>query len=257
MAGRSYQPVIRSSTDHALASDLHRFLKEIDLARAKNTERAEARKRSRDAHRNEMAALDEDEQFDDESVDEAPAARPSIFQIPDILADARALPSIFRSRPLVWLPFGLVLIGFVLALVIYGMPTEFQQWVALYLQFFFVPQGLFTYFIAGFLAPRASYLVGMLLGALSGALYGIAIVATLPAGTSVPLSDAALNVGSYAVTGIVLGTFAGGFAAWYRNFLRNMQTNGSKRRADKEGQERAKRRQQRQESRSVFKQRTP
>lgn len=227
------------------------------MARAKNTSRAEARKRTRDIERAQLVAEDEQLEDDsDESATEAPAPRPALFQIPNVLADIRALPSIFRTRRLLWLPFGLVVIGFILALVIYGLPADLQPWIALYLQFFFVPQGLFAYFIAGFLAPRASYLVGLILGVLSGAFYGIAIVATLPAGSDVPLNDAALSVVSYLFTGAVLGTFAGGFAAWYRNFLRNMQQNGGKRRADKEAQERAKRRNARQESRRVFKQRS-
>ncbi|MEP7378996.1 MAG: hypothetical protein ABI725_05470 [Chloroflexota bacterium] len=225
------------------------------MARAKNTSRSEARKRTRDTER---AQLVEDEQLDEsaETTDAAPARRPALFQMPDIRADIRALPSMFRTKPLLWLPFGLVVIGFVLALVIYGLPADLQTWIALYLQFFLVPQGLFAYFIAGFLAPRASYLVGLILGVLSGAFYGIAIVATLPVGSDVPLNEAALSIVSYMFTGAVLGTFAGGFAAWYRNFLRNMQQNGDKRRADKEAQERAKRRDARQESRRVFKQRS-
>jgi hypothetical protein len=225
------------------------------LARAKNTSRAEARKRNRDAERSQLL---EDEQLDDQIDDapEAPAPRPALFKMPNILEDIRALPSIFRSKRLLWLPFVLVLVGFVLALVIYGVPVDMQQWIALYLQFFFVPQGLFSYFIAGFLAPRASYLVGLILGLLSGALYGIAIIATLPVGSDAPIDQAALSVVSYMVTGGVLGAFAGGFAAWYRNFLRNMQQNSSQKRADRESQEREKRRQARQASRSVFKQRS-
>ena len=227
------------------------------MARAKNTSRAEARKRTRDIERSQLVTEGEQGTDDvDEAATAAPTPRPALFQMPNIRDDIRALPGMFRTRRLLWLPFGLVIIGFILALVIYGLPADLQPWVALYLQFFFVPQGLFAYFIAGFLAPRASYLVGSILGVLSGAFYGIAIVATLPAGSDVPLSDAALSVVSYIFTGAVLGTFAGGFAAWYRNFLRNMQQGGDKRRADKEAQERTKRREARQESRRVFKQRS-
>ncbi len=227
------------------------------MARAKNTSRAEARKRTREIERSQLVTDSEQENDDvDDGATAAPAPRPALFQIPNIRDDIRALPGIFRTRRLLWLPFGLVVIGFFLALVIYGLPVDLQTWVALYLQFFLVPQGLFAYFIAGFLAPRASYLVGAILGVLSGAFYGIAIVATLPVGTEVPLNDAVLSVVSYIFTGAVLGTFAGGFAAWYRNFLRNMQQNGEKRRADKEAVERAKRREARQESRRVFKQRS-
>lgn len=223
------------------------------MARAKNTSRAEARKRTRDIQRSELV---DDEQLDEQPETDEPAVRPSIFKMPNVRDDIRALPGIFRTTRLVWLPFGLVLVGFVLGLLIYGIPADLQTWVALYLQFFFVPQGLFAYFIAGFVAPRASYLVGGLLGIMSGALYGIAIVATLPVGTNVELSEAALSVLSYTFTGLVLGTFAGGFAAWYRNFLRGMQQNSRSRRADHESKERAKRREKRQESRSVFKPRS-
>jgi len=227
------------------------------LARAKNTSRAEARKRSRNAQRAELAENDLlDDELEDGAQDTQPASRPRMFQMPNILEDVRALPSIFRSRRLVWVPFLLVLIGFFLALVIYGIPEQYQPWVALYLQFFFVPQGLFAYFIAGFVAPRASYLVGGLLGLMSGAMYGIALVATLPADTDAVTRAEIVSVAmSSPLTGAILGTFAGGFAAWYRNFLRGMQQNGQQRRADREARERAKRREQRQESRKVFKQR--
>lgn len=225
------------------------------MARAKNTSRAEARKRTRDAQRAELA---EDEQLgdalDDASEDAQPARRPSMFQMPNVLEDIRALPSIFRSRRLIWLPFILVAIGFLLALVIYGVPVEFQPWVALYLQFFFVPQGLFAYFIAGFVAPRASYLLGGMLGLMSGIMYGTALIVTLPPDTDAVVRASVESVAlSSPVMGGILGTFAGGFAAWYRNFLRGMQQSGAQRRADREARERAKRREERQEARKVFK----
>ena len=225
------------------------------MARAKNTSRAEARKRSRDAQRAELAENEPlDDQLEEDSADAQPARRPSMFKMPNILEDLRALPSIFRSRRLIWLPFILVAIGFFLALVIYGIPVEFQSWVALYLQFFFVPQGLFAYFIAGFIAPRASYLIGGLLGLMSGVMYGIALVATLPPDTDPVVRSSVESVAlSSPVMGGILGTFAGGFAAWYRNFLRSMQQSGQQRRADREAQERAKRREERQEARKVFK----
>ena len=223
------------------------------MARAKNTSRAEARKRTRDAQRAELAA---DDQFDEQLETTEPAPRPRAFQMPNILEDLRALPGIFRTRRLVWVPFILVAIGFVLALTIYGIPEQLQSFVALYLQFFFVPQGLFAYFIAGFVAPRASYLIGFLLGVMSGAMYGIALVATLPveadAFTRATVEQVALSA---PLTGALLGTLAGGFAAWYRNFLRNMQQSGQQRRAEREARERARRREERQEARKVYKQR--
>jgi hypothetical protein len=224
------------------------------LARAKNTSRAEARKRARAAHRAELAENDQlDDQLDDESADAQPARRPSMFQMPNVLEDIRTLPQTFRSRRLLWLPFGLVLIGFVLRLILFGLPADLQPWAYMYIQFFLIPSGLFSYFIAGFIAPRSSYLVGMLLGILSGALYAIAEIATLPPGPVLLASDIAVAIFSTAFSAALFGTFAGAFAAWYRNFLRNMQVSGQQRRADREAKERAKRREERQEARKVFK----
>jgi hypothetical protein len=227
------------------------------LARAKNTSRAEARKRTRDAQRAELAENEAlDDQLDEQTEDAQPD-RPRMFQMPNVREDLRALPSIFRSRPLVWLPFGLVLIGFFLNLLYWGMPAELRPIAGLYISFFFVPQGLFAYFIGGFIAPRASYLVGGLLGLMSGSLYGIALMTTLPPDLDVVLRAEAQSIAmSSPFSGMILGTLAGGFAAWYRNFLRGMQVSGQQRRADREARERAKRREQRQESRKVFKQRS-
>lgn len=226
------------------------------MARAKNTSRAEARKRTREAQRAELAELEAGAPLDEQGEHGEPEPRPRAFQLPNVLEDLRALPGVFRTRRLVWVPFILVAIGFVLGLVVYGLPEELRPWIGLYLQFFFVPQGLFSYFIAGFVAPRASYLVGLLLGVMSGAMYGIVLVATLPPDTDATTRAAVESLAlSSPVTGAILGTFAGGFAAWYRNFLRNMQTNGQQRRAEREARERAKRREERQEARKVFKQR--
>ena len=145
-------------------------------------------------------------------------ARAPLIHAPDVSDDVRALPKMLRTWRLL-LPLGLLLVGLVLAFVIYGIPADLQPWVALYLQLFFVPQGLILYLIGGALAPRASYLVGLILGVLSGLLYGVAIVATLPAGSDVPASDAALSVLSYAFTGAVLGFLAGGFAGLVRYLI--------------------------------------
>ena len=82
-----------------------------------------------------------------------------LLHAPDVAEDLRAFPQILRVRR-TWLPLGLLLVGFLLALLIYDMPVDLQQWVALYLQFFFVPQGLVLYVIAGIVAPRASYVFG-------------------------------------------------------------------------------------------------
>ena len=54
---------------------------------------------------------------------------------------------------------------------------------------------------------------------MSGALYGIAIVATLPMDTFVTPMEAATSVLSYAITGAVLGFFIAGFAGLIRYLI--------------------------------------
>lgn len=236
-------------------------LQESALARAKNTARSEARRRTREQTRAELAAEQEPEDGGETSAATASAAAPKrrqmLFQWPDIRADVRALPEMFRTRRLLWLPFAMIGVGFVVALVLNGLPPEIQQWAFLYLQYFFSPQALFTYFIGGFVATRASYLVGFILGTLMGVLFAIAAALTgglseelLPGGT-----DLLSAVGTVIVASIVLGTFAAGFAGWYRDFLRKMQQNSRDRQAQREQAAKAKRAADRQEARRAAKQR--
>ena len=231
------------------------------MARAKNTSRSEARRRTREQTRAELAANQPEEEGDSPGA-EAPAAtatrrRSLLFQWPDIRSDVRGLPSMFRTRRLLWLPFILLLVGFVMALAFNVLPVEVQQWALLYFQYFFAPQALFTYFIGGFVAPRASYLVGFILGLAMGVLWAIVLVANSVAGTDLinTTSDFLSTLGTIMVASIVLGTFAAGFAGWYRDFLRGMQTRSRDRQAQKEVEARAKRRDDRQEARRSAKQR--
>jgi hypothetical protein len=227
------------------------------LARAKNTMRAEARRRARAAQRSEHESAELEATQTEAAPAEAPRRQP-FFNPPRFREDLRLLPRILTSRRLLILPPLMLLLGFVLVAVgdqlpesVGGLPVS--DGVAFYVQLFFLPPALLTFFIAGFLAPRASYLVGALLGILSGVLWSILVLsgAGLPTDPSLPEQQAdplytvvflfALNVG--------YGTFAAAFAAWYRDFLRRMQEQGRARRAEREAKERAKRREARQEDR--------
>lgn len=215
------------------------------LARAKNTARAEARRRTRAETRTADVA--------DEAVEETPAEEPRkpFFTMPNIREDILVLPSLFRTRKLLWVPVILLLVGFGLnyAGFMELIPLDLVPIVDLYSQFFFVPFGLFTFFLGGFLAPRASYLVGFLLGLLNGLLWTILIFigTSLPAatGTTAPSGDPGQAAIEVTLIAVLYGTFAAAFAAWYRNFLRQMQERGKQRRADREAQEKAKRREER------------
>jgi hypothetical protein len=221
------------------------------LARAKNTARAEARRRARTA-----ARVDEDLE-DNAAPDESTAEQPRrpLFRLPDVRADLLALPAMFRTRRALWLPVLMMLVGFALMYLIYAnvLIADLENLAALYVQFFFVPFGLFTFFIGGFLAPRASYLVGLLLGVLNGVLWTILIfigssVPTTGEVTGPPLDPVGQASQVFGIA-IVYGTLAAAFAAWYRDFLRGMQERGRARRAEQESKEKARRREERRTTR--------
>lgn len=236
------------------------------MARAKNTSRAEARRRTKDLTRAEMSdqELDDADDTDSETGTSAVAAKPvhkSMFKMPDIRADLRELPAMFRTRRLLWVPFIMVAVGFVLMLISPALNADVQNYVFLYVQYFFFPQALFTYFIGGFLATRSSYLVGLLLGLMTGVLWVIILVlgVTLGAGvdeTGLQASDVASSSAYVLVTSIFLGTVAGWFAGWYRDFLRNMQDRNKQRAIEREAQLKSKRAAERQEARKQAKQAT-
>jgi hypothetical protein len=190
----------------------------------------------------------------EEATQAAPAEEPRrpLFTPPNLREDIRFLPQMFRTRKLLWVPVLLLLVGFLLTYLAYleQIPAELAAPVELYIQFFFVPYGLFTFFIGGFLAPRASYLVGFLLGLLNGVLWSILIFfgTTLPTAApdpTQPVADPGTAASQVLLVAVLYGTLAAAFAAWYRNFLRQMQERGKQRRADREAQERAKRRDER------------
>lgn len=206
--------------------------------RPKNTSRAEARRRHRDEQR--AAEAEPEEQAADEATAEAAQAaqRPAIA-MPNVAEDVRALPQVFR-KPLVWLPFGLLLLTFVLSVALVsgwleGLPTTVVDIITLYVSLTLHPTTLFIFFIGGFVAPRASYLVGGMLGILSG-IFFVTVVAISgevarndslealvnTADGVVPTVSAELAVQTIGL-GFVIGVFAGGFAAWYRRFLRSSQ----------------------------------
>ena len=235
------------------------------LAREKQLSRAEARRRTRETMRAEQATDEESslEDIDDEEEAEPQPARKSSFKMPNIREDLRAMPGVFRTRRLLWVPLLLLLAGFVLQLVLYGLPVEIGTIVNLYIQYFFLPPTLFTFFLAGFLAPRGSYLVGAIYGIIAGLLWSIMIVllgtnlvVAPPEGTTTPATSDILGaIANVVILETIFGTFAAALAAWYRDFLRGMSPRGQARRAEREATDRAKRRDERQQSRRVAKQR--
>ncbi|CAN5824744.1 hypothetical protein BH20CHL5_BH20CHL5_07460 [soil metagenome] len=212
------------------------------MARAKNTARAEARRRNRQARTLVTAGADQAAEVATEEVAEpAPRRR---FALPDVRGDLRALPRMLLTRKRLWIPFLLVIVAFVAGMA--GnrqlLPAALVEPAAIYLELVLLPQSLIVAFLAGFLAPRGSYLVGFLLGLLTGPLFSI--YAWDAIGTRDALEGTPPETGltfemilaQATFQGVVYGTLGAGFASWYRGFLRSSQERGRQNRIAREQQ---------------------
>lgn len=217
------------------------------MARAKRTDRADARRRYR-------AQLAADAGVDDDATDgaeDAPVTAPATsagagtrstprarsttsgsdpmaaprpapagrvtdafrqaFRPLTLREDLRLLPRLLRHRSF-WLP---VLIAFVIAAVIVAFQGRelISQIAATY---FLGPAPIGAIFLAGFMAPRASYLIGALVAIIAAGL--LVPIASLVPGIVAPGTDTAeitVGIAFAPITGI----FFGSAAAWYRRFL--------------------------------------
>jgi type IV secretory pathway VirB6-like protein len=200
------------------------------LARAKQTNRAEARRR----YRQTFVQSTDDTELDADG-DAAPSARTAAATRPTPAAtataarpglgsafraayrpanyreDLAALPKLIRGR---WflIALGLVVVGFIGALFAPNALTLFA------FQTLTLPPAMIPIFLVGFTAPRASYLLGLLVGIVDVALYSLYVV-TIAA----PASGSTIPIGDFLFSGITVGLpasvlFAAG-AAWYKRFL--------------------------------------
>jgi hypothetical protein len=212
------------------------------VPRAKRTDRAEARRR----YRASFDAADDIETADAEEASTAsrpapakaaaaPTPRPSIatafrtaFHPLTLREDLRLFPTILRDKS-VWIP--VLIIAAVAALFV---ATAGQNSIAVFAAYYFLlPPAMGPAFIGGFLAPRASYLVGFVLG-IASALGYLAVVASsvslapegAPTATPVTTQDQLM----FAFTSSPLfGIFFAAAAAWYRRFLHLSNPNRGRR----------------------------
>jgi len=232
------------------------------LARAKNTNRAEARRRHRDQQRVEDAVI----VTDTTAVAAASDAGPSLgtamrrsLRMPDVMGDLRGLPQMILHTRKLWIPFIALFLAFIVALmlprsteiflfpgiqgVITGrsmFPEGTERIAALFVQLTLPPTALFIFFIGGFLAPRASYLVGATLGLVDGILWSLYVfISQTDTGTGTKAASLTDGIAIILIA-VVIGTLGAGFAAWYRNFLRQSQERAKANRAAREAQMRAK-----------------
>ena len=217
--------------------------------RAKDTSRAEARRRYREDHRAAGAEAEDAVVAAADSTTESATGSRSSFAMPDVLADIKALPQVFR-KPLVWVPFGMLLLAFVLVLLIVdeALPEGAVSDIAgLYVSLTLPPTSLFVFFIGGFVAIRASYLVGAILGAFDALLLTILYVMAPSLSSNAQLQNSGLTATQEqgaTVTlesllplwgiAILVGILAAAFAAWYKRFLRSSQERAKVNRALRE-----------------------
>ncbi len=202
------------------------------MARAKRTERAEARRHFRTAQAEQTIAVDSDLAPTGKAASQprtslVESVRRGLGQMrpPDVRADARALPEIVRAKPWILAPYGLMVLGAVLAAVLPKSAMNGGSIPSFYVQLAFL-QPTLLFFVAGFMAPRAAYLFGAILGLLASALFLVLALGLV----GVFGSLVTMNVGDRVVYSIwqlaqftVTGAIFGWFASWYRDFLRRSQ----------------------------------
>ena len=220
------------------------------MARAKRTDRSEARRR----HRAQLAAEgrlpSDDADETDESAAQPPVdrahSRPSpssrsattrgndgggtlhaprpapaggvrnafrgAFHPLNLREDLQLLPRLLMHRSF-WVP-SLIAVVTAGALVAFQGRELISQFAATY---FLAPPPIGGIFLAGFLAPRASYLIGALFGLVSAVIVTIAAASltTVVEGTGTPAEVASVAFLISPLSGI----FFGAAAAWYRRFL--------------------------------------
>ena len=208
------------------------------MARAKRTDRAEARRR----YRATIVESDEplDSEFEEEEREAAPATtraprarssapagpppRPSIvaafrgsFRPLDLRGDIAAIPTLLRHRAFL-VPVLLVIAAAGILIATGGNDVVY----------FLAPPPVGPVFLAGFLAPRASWIIGILVGAVASVALAIALV-TPAVQAAVQPTGAAVTPVTVLAESLFVSTIGGAAfasaAAWYKRFLASASPN--------------------------------
>jgi hypothetical protein len=205
------------------------------VARAKQTDRAEARRRYRQTAT--QAPSDDDAELDfGERPDTKPGKaaqgthtepRQSVGRVgfmgafrqayrpPRVREDLAALPMLLRTRGFL-AAIGLVLLGAVIVLIFPNYTGSRFAWELLV----WPGSALAPQLVAGFFAPRASYLLGLLVGIVQGIVFTIFLTQfSERLGTTLPTDQVGSLLSVSFVTGPVSGALFAAAAAWYRRFL--------------------------------------
>ena len=207
------------------------------MARAKRTTRAEARRRYRAEHGlpDENAAdLDVPEGADRSSTSQG-VSRPDpdqpgrigiiaaarlAFRPLDLRGDLAALPRLVANKAL-FIPVLLTVGATATFLAARPDPTAQGDLLAVLstflFQYFIQTPAIGGVFIAGFLAPRASWLLGVIVGLVSAACYAALLVSGV-LGVSTTTSMNEIILAAFLISPVMGALFASA-AAWYRRFL--------------------------------------
>lgn len=203
------------------------------MARAKHTDRSEARRRYRQTTNEAVEGeILEPEAADLDSTEPRrparAAAQPGRPERPSFLGsfraayhparvrdDLRALPSLLRSRAFL----GALLLVLAGGVAVAALPNYTGTRFAL--EFLVWPgQALAPQLVAGFFAPRASYLLGLIIGLVQGLVF-MGVMAGVGPTIGLPITSELMGtlLGLSFVTGPISGLLFAAAAAWYRRFL--------------------------------------
>ena len=216
------------------------------MARAKRTDRAEARRR----HRAATADLSADETLDASpdgsqtpskasagATKTATAGTPGrigfmdafrmSFRPVNVRKDIASVPWIATHTHALWIPVA-VTVGSTILTAVSGATDTIANLLFTYFVMF---PAIGSMFIVGFLAPRASWLLGVIVGLISAVCYIVlGTNGRLPTEIQVQW---ALSPQDAVVTSLIYSAFFGAFfasgAAWYRRFLALSSPNRGKR----------------------------
>ena len=202
------------------------------MARAKRTQRAEARRRNRAAVPDAAFEVDEDAPSPStaprspQPSAKAPATpqrmgftaafRAAIRPL-NVRADLAALPWIATHTHALWVPLAITLASTVAIIATNGGDISLFMFA-----YFIQTPAIGGVFIAGFLAPRASWLLGALVGLFSAVCYSVLVLAyptTIAAAAPSQAQAQEIALSAFFLSPVIGAFFAAG-AAWYRRFLR-------------------------------------
>lgn len=206
------------------------------MARAKQTDRSEARRRYRQTT-SQVAGSEEIDGLEDEAPpterdkpeparaarQPQPSGRPSLmtsfrtaYRPANIREDLGMLPKLLRHWSFL-IPIAMIVVGAIVASTFWNFTGGQLAWQVLVLpgSGFGLPQ-----LVAGFFAPRASYLLGFLVSLVQG-IVGTVFVLQLASrlGTPFPSDQIPGLLMQSFLAGPVTGTLFAAAAAWYRRFL--------------------------------------